>query len=47
MDNPLNSARVELLDRCLVVEDDSIIRIDLEAGGDALVNAVIGEAAHR
>src|ERR1700748_694799 len=23
------------------------IRIDLEAGGDALVNAVIGEAAHR
>lgn len=31
MDNPLNSARVELLDRCLVVEDDSIIRIDLEA----------------
>ena len=30
MDNPLRSAPVELLDACLVVEDDSIIRLDLE-----------------
>lgn len=30
MDNPLRSAPVELLDSCLVVEDDSIIRLDLE-----------------
>ncbi|WP_421696057.1 response regulator [Aestuariivirga sp.] len=30
MENPLHSAPVELLDSCLVVEDDSIIRLDLE-----------------
>ena len=30
MDNPLGSAPVELFDSCLVVEDDSIIRLDLE-----------------
>lgn len=30
MDKCLRSARVELLDQCLVVEDNSIIRLDLE-----------------
>ena len=30
MEQSLRSARVELLDQCLVVEDDSIIRLDLE-----------------
>ena len=30
MDNPLGSAPVELFDACLVVEDDSIIRLDIE-----------------
>lgn len=30
MEQCLRSARVELLDQCLVVEDDSIIRLDLE-----------------
>jgi len=30
MEKLLRSARVELLDSCLVVEDDSIIRLDLE-----------------
>lgn len=30
MESLLRSAQVELLDRCLVVEDDSIIRLDLE-----------------
>lgn len=30
MEKRLRSARVELLDQCLVVEDDSIIRLDLE-----------------
>lgn len=30
MERSLRSARVELLDQCLVVEDDSIIRLDLE-----------------
>lgn len=30
MNNPLASAPVELLDACLVVEDDSIIRLDIE-----------------
>jgi len=30
MEKLLRSAPVELLDRCLVVEDDSIIRLDLE-----------------
>lgn len=30
MEQRLRSARVELLDPCLVVEDDSIIRLDLE-----------------
>lgn len=30
MDNPFHAAPVELLDSCLVVEDDSIIRLDLE-----------------
>jgi CheY-like chemotaxis protein len=30
MENPLASAPVELLDACLVVEDDSIIRLDIE-----------------
>ena len=30
MDNPLRAYRIDVLDRCLVVEDDSIIRIDLE-----------------
>lgn len=30
MEQRLRSARVELLDQCLVVEDDSIIRLDLE-----------------
>lgn len=30
MERCLHSARVELLDHCLVVEDDSIIRLDLE-----------------
>lgn len=30
MEQCLRSARVELLDQCLVIEDDSIIRLDLE-----------------
>jgi DNA-binding NtrC family response regulator len=30
MEERLRSARVELLDQCLVVEDDSMIRLDLE-----------------
>ena len=30
MEQRLRSARVDLLDQCLVVEDDSIIRLDLE-----------------
>lgn len=30
MEKLLRTARVELLDQCLVVEDDSIIRLDLE-----------------
>lgn len=30
MEQCLRSARVDLLDQCLVVEDDSIIRLDLE-----------------
>jgi CheY-like chemotaxis protein len=30
MEQCLRSARVELLDQCLVIEDDSIIRMDLE-----------------
>ena len=30
MDTHLRSARVELLEQCLVAEDDSIIRLDLE-----------------
>lgn len=30
MEQRLRAARVELLDQCLVVEDDSIIRLDLE-----------------
>ena len=30
MEHRLRSARVELLDQCLVVEDDTIIRLDLE-----------------
>ena len=30
MESPLRSAPAELLDACLVVEDDSIIRLDLE-----------------
>lgn len=30
MKNPLHSAPIELLEACLVVEDDSIIRLDLE-----------------
>jgi len=30
MEKSLLSARVELLDQCLVIEDDSIIRLDLE-----------------
>ena len=30
MDNPFSSAPVGMLDACLVVEDDSIIRLDLE-----------------
>lgn len=30
MEERLHAARIELLDQCLVVEDDSIIRLDLE-----------------
>ncbi len=30
MNIPFDSAPVELLDMCLVVEDDSIIRLDIE-----------------
>lgn len=30
MEHRLRTARVDLLDQCLVVEDDSIIRLDLE-----------------
>lgn len=50
MDNPLASAPAELLETCLVVEDDSIIRLDLEEtlrgfGFKCVIGAATLEAA--
>lgn len=50
MDNPLASALPELLGTCLVVEDDSIIRLDLEEtlrgfGFKCVIGAATLEAA--